>query len=488
MPFLRFISFTSVLKHSFPICLPLHFCIIFQVSRDPRWGRCYESYGEDPDLVRSMTEIIIGLQGQLPEGHTPGVPFIGGQSHVAACAKHFVGDGGTVDGIDENNTIISYDDLVKVHMAPYFDAIEKGVSTVMISYSSWNGQKMHSNEFLITGVLKQQLGFQGFTISDWEGINRITNPPDSDYSYSVLASITAGIDMVMVPYDYQTYLSDLTALISSGKISQDRIDDAVRRILRVKFALGLFEQPLANRSLTSMVGSAEHREIAREAVRKSLVLLQNGKTADAAPFLPLNKNASQILVAGSHANNLGYQCGGWTISWQGDSGETTVGTTILQAITSTVSSSTQVVFEENPDVNFIASNDFAYAIVVVGEPPYAETAGDNMNLTIPAEGLETIKTVCGSSIKCVVILISGRPLVVEPYLPLMDALVAAWLPGTEGQGVADVIFGDYDFHGKLPRTWFKTVDQLPMNVGDAVYDPLFPYGFGLSMNLIAKKV
>eukprot|EP00253_Pinus_taeda_P027492 PITA_27492 len=349
------------------------------VCRDPRWGRCYESYSEDPKIVKAMTKIISGLQGQAP---TKGIPFIAGQSNVAACAKHFVGDGGTTDGINENNTVISYKGLVKIHMAPYFDAIARGVSTIMISYSSWNGLKMHANHFLISQVLKKQLGFK------------------------------------------------------------------------------------------------VHRELAREAVRKSLVLLKNGKSASK-PLLPLNKNAAKILVAGTHADNLGYQCGGWTITWQGLSGNSTKGTTILEAIKSTVSPSTEVVYQENPDAKYVEGQGFSYAIVLVGEAPYAETFGDNLNLTIPLGGADTIKNVCGS-VKCLVILISGRPLVIEPYLPLIDAFVAAWLPGTEGQGVTDVIFGDQGFRGKLSRTWFKRVDQLPMNVGDKHYDPLFPLGFGLT--------
>eukprot|EP00253_Pinus_taeda_P027491 PITA_27491 len=445
------------------------------VCRDPRWGRCYESYSEDPKIVKAMTKIISGLQGQAP---TKGIPFIAGQSNVAACAKHFVGDGGTTDGINENNTVISYKGLVKIHMAPYFDAIARGVSTIMISYSSWNGLKMHANHFLISQVLKKQLGFKGFVISDWQGIDRITSPPGANYSLSVFDGVSAGIDMVMVPFNYTDFISNLTSQVKSGLISMPRINDAVRRILRVKFTMGLFEHPMANPSLVNQLGSKVHRELAREAVRKSLVLLKNGKSASK-PLLPLNKNAAKILVAGTHADNLGYQCGGWTITWQGLSGNSTKGTTILEAIKSTVSPSTEVVYQENPDAKYVEGQGFSYAIVLVGEAPYAETFGDNLNLTIPLGGADTIKNVCGS-VKCLVILISGRPLVIEPYLPLIDAFVAAWLPGTEGQGVTDVIFGDQGFRGKLSRTWFKSVDQLPMNVGDKHYDPLFPLGFGLT--------
>lgn len=448
------------------------------VCRDPRWGRCYESYSEDPTIVKAMTEIIYGLQGQPPANFTKGVPYVAGQSNVVACAKHFVGDGGTTQGVDESNTVTDYKQLVNIHMTPYFDAIAKGVSTIMVSYSSWNGHKMHANRFLISHVLKKQLSFKGFVISDWQGIDRITSPPNANYSLSVLESVGAGIDMVMVPFNFADFINDLTSQVKGGFIPMSRINDAVQRILTVKFTMGLFEHPMGDPSLANQLGSKEHRDLAREAVRKSLVLLKNGKSASQ-PLLPLNKNAPKILVAGTHPDNLGYQCGGWTIEWQGLSGNITIGTTILSAIQSAVSSSTEVVYQQNPDANYVKEQGFSYAIVVVGEPPYTEMFGDNLNLTIPLGGGDTINNVCGS-LKCLVILISGRPLVIEPYLTLVDAFVAAWLPGTEGQGVTDVIFGDYSFQGKLSRTWFKSADQLPMNAGDQHYDPQFPLGFGLT--------
>ncbi|VAI36756.1 unnamed protein product [Triticum turgidum subsp. durum] len=235
--------------------------------------------------------------------------------------------------------------------------------------------------------------------------------------------------MIMVPYAYTEFIDDLTYQVKNNIIPMSRIDDAVYRILRVKFTMGLFESPYADPSLVGELGKQEHRDLAREAVRKSLVLLKNGKSASS-PLLPLPKKAGKILVAGSHADDLGLQCGGWTITWQG------------------------------------------------------QTGNDNLNLTIPAPGPSVIQSVC-KSVNCVVVLISGRPLVVEPYIGAMDAFVAAWLPGSEGQGVADALFGDYGFTGKLARTWFKSVDQLPMNVGDKHYDPLFPFGYGLTTE--AKK-
>lgn len=283
--------------------------------------------------------------------------------------------------------------------------------------------------------------------------------------------------MIMVPENYTDFIGNLTFLVKNNFVPMSRIDDAVKRILRVKFVMGLFEDPMADLSLAKYLGCQEHRELAREAVRKSLVLLKNGKKPDQ-PLLPLPKKARRILVAGTHAENLGYQCGGWTIQWQGVPGNNlTIGTTISKAIMNTVDPSTEVVYQQNPVL--VESSQFDYAIVVVGEPPYAEMYGDSSNLTILDPGPSIIKNVCGI-VKCVVVVISGRPIVIEPYVEKMDALVAAWLPGTEGQGVADVLFGDYGFTGKLARTWFKRVDQLPMNVGDPHYDPLFPFGFGLT--------
>ncbi|KAF8398040.1 hypothetical protein HHK36_016966 [Tetracentron sinense] len=541
--------------------IPYAFAPCIAVCRDPRWGRCYESYSEDHKIVQEMTEIIPGLQGEIPANSRKGVPYLSGKDKVVACAKHYVGDGGTDKGINENNTIVNRHELLSIHMPAYYNSIIKGVSTVMVSYSSVNGEKMHANRDLVTGFLKETLGWDrggrrlspvchpirldsrldnpaldsrlgpwwsssvsglpsdkiseidqpaglvcnsfsietesavctshllfgsagrhgilGFVISDWQGIDRITPSPHSNYTYSIQAGVLAGIDMVMLPYNYTEFIDDLTDLVNKNIIPMSRINDAVKRILRVKFVMGLFENPLADTSFAHKLGCKEHRELAREAVRKSLVLLKNGKSASDPPLLPLPKKAPKILVAGMHADNLGYQCGGWTIEWQGvDGNNLTDGTTILNAIKATVDPTTQVVFNENPDADFVKSGGFSYAIVVVGEHPYAETKGDSLNLTLPDPGPSTITNVCGA-VKCVVIVISGRPVVMEPYVASINSLVAAWLPGSEGQGVADVLFGDYGFTGKLARTWFKTVDQLPMNFGDPHYDPLFSFGFGL---------
>ncbi|CAA0403960.1 unnamed protein product [Arabidopsis thaliana] len=447
------------------------------VCRDPRWGRCYESYSEDHKIVQQMTEIIPGLQGDLPTGQK-GVPFVAGKTKVAACAKHFVGDGGTLRGMNANNTVINTNGLLGIHMPAYHDAVNKGVATVMVSYSSINGLKMHANKKLITGFLKNKLKFRGIVISDYLGVDQINTPLGANYSHSVYAATTAGLDMFMGSSNLTKLIDELTSQVKRKFIPMSRIDDAVKRILRVKFTMGLFENPIADHSLAKKLGSKEHRELAREAVRKSLVLLKNGENADK-PLLPLPKKANKILVAGTHADNLGYQCGGWTITWQGLNGNNlTIGTTIIAAVKKTVDPKTQVIYNQNPDTNFVKAGDFDYAIVAVGEKPYAEGFGDSTNLTISEPGPSTIGNVC-ASVKCVVVVVSGRPVVMQPYISNIDALVAAWLPGTEGQGVADVLFGDYGFTGKLARTWFKTVDQLPMNVGDPHYDPLYPFGFGL---------
>ncbi|KAL8210511.1 hypothetical protein R6Q57_004948 [Mikania cordata] len=459
--------------------IPYTFAPCIAVCRDPRWGRCYESYSEDPKIVKLMTEIIPGLQGDIPTGSRKGVPFVGGQTKVAACAKHYVGDGGTHLGVDEGNTIIDAKGFFSIHMPAYYDSIIKGVATIMTSYSSWNGVKMHKNRYLVTDYLKNTLKFRGFVISDFQGIDRITHPEHANYTYSIIAGMNAGIDLFMVGFNYKDFITQLTYLVKNKFIPMRRVNDAVKRILRVKFSMGLFENPLADYSMAKYLGCQEHRDLAREAVRKTLVLLKNGKSFKE-PLLPLSKKASKILVAGSHADNLGYQCGGWTIQWQGFSGNNiTAGTTILSAVKAAVDPRTQVVYNENPNDKFMKASKFDYAIVVVGENPYAEFFGDSSNLTIPEPGPRTIKRVCGS-VKCVVVLITGRPVVIQPYVETVDALVAAWLPGTEGQGVTDLLFGDYGFTGKLARTWFKSVDQLPMNVGDPHYDPLYPFGFGLT--------
>lgn len=425
------------------------------VARDDRWGRTYESFGEDPDLVSMMTSYIDGLQGD----------DLSAPNTVLATAKHWVGDGGTTGGIDQGNTEVSEQLLRDIHVAPFVEAIARGVGSVMPSYSSWNGEKLHGHEYLLTDVLRYELGFDGFVISDWAAIDQLPG----DYASDVRTSINAGVDMVMVPNDYQLFTATLRAEVDAGNVPLERIDEAVSRILEAKFALGLFDRPLSDRTHIDEIGSQEHREVARQAVRESMVLLQNDGV------LPLSPDVDEVLVAGFNANDIGNQSGGWTITWQGSSGDTTPGTTVLEAIENAVSPSTLVTYNRR------ATGDLSgdVGVVVIGETPYAEGRGDSFDLSVSTRDVEIVNRVC-EAMPCVVILISGRPLLIGEILDVSDAIVAAWLPGTEGAGVADVLFGDFGFTGRLPMTWPRSMEQLPINIGDESYDPLFPVGFGLS--------
>jgi beta-glucosidase len=427
------------------------------VARNERWGRTYESYGEDPEIARAMTTIIPGLQGTS----------LNGPASILATAKHWVGDGGTTGGDDQGDTQISEAELRRLHIPPYVDAIQKGVGSVMISYSSWNGQKLHGHKYLITDVLKGELGFSGLVVSDWAGIDQLPG----DYASDVRTAINAGIDMVMVPHDYKLFTGTLRNEINAGSVPMTRIDDAVRRILTKKFELGLFERPYTDRAYTATIGSAAHRAVARDAVRQSLVLLKNSGN-----ILPLAKNA-KIFVAGKNANDIGNQSGGWTISWQGSSGNITPGTTILQGIRNAVAPGTTVTYSATGR----GATGHDVAVVVLGEKPYAEGQGDKPSyLGLDQDDKNTLSAIKRTGVPMVVILVSGRPMIISNELPGWQALIAAWLPGTEGQGVADVLFGDYKPTGKLPHSWPRAEAQIPINVGDTAYDPLFAYGFGLS--------
>ena len=428
------------------------------VARDERWGRTYESFGEDPALVQSMSTVIDGYQGtDLSAGDS-----------ILATAKHFAGDGGTTDGKDQGNTEATEADFRALFVTPYAAAVKRNVGSIMVSFSSWNGEKMHGNQHLITEVLKGELGFKGFIVSDWAAVKQLKG----DYAAQVSLAINAGIDMVMVPDDYQTFTLVLKNEVNNGNIPLSRIDNAVSRILTKKFELALFENPYADRTYAAQVGSAEHRDLARQAVRESLVLLKNENN-----LLPLSKNLKKIFVAGKNADDLGNQSGGWTLTWQGSSGKITPGTTILDGITAAVSKDTLVRYDRSASS---IDSSFEVAIVVIGETPYAEFKGDARSLELDAIDLNALKNVKAAGVPMVVVLVSGRPLIVTEQLPDWAAFVAAWLPGTEGQGVADVLFGDYNPTGKLPHTWPRSMQQIPINVGDSDYDPLFPFGFGLS--------
>jgi beta-glucosidase len=429
------------------------------VAQDPRWGRTYESFSDNPRLVGQLGAAEVrGLQGKHFEE-----PW-----SVLACAKHFVADGGTQNGVDQGNAVVSEEVLRKIHVAPYREAIKAGVGSVMASYSSWNGVKMHANRHLLTVVLKVELGFKGFVVSDWAAIDQLQH----DYKACIEASINAGLDMVMVPNgpdkpnNYIEFITKLTELVREGRVPMTRIDDAVRRILRVKFGMGAFEQRPLDPALTAAIGSDAHRAVARDCVRQSLVLLRNeGQT------LPLSTNLKRVRLVGKGADDLGMQCGGWTISWQGDLGKVTpAGTTILEAIRQAVNPNCVVAFSQDGS----AAESADVAIVVVGEKPYAEMKGDRADLHLPPEDVALIRKAKQTSARVVTILLSGRPLALGEALEASDAFVAAWLPGTEGQGVADVLFGIWKAGGKLPRAW------LGEGQGMSSAGAVFPSGFGLA--------
>jgi beta-glucosidase len=429
------------------------------VPQDIRWGRTYEGFSEDPKLVRELAgPATRGFQGAALDDPLG----------VLACAKHYVGDGGTAYGsarvgLDQGDTRVDEATLRRIHLPGYITAIEAGVGTIMPSYSSWNGVKCSASKRLLTEILKDELGFQGFLISDYKAIDQLAR----NFKEAIGISINAGMDMGMVPENYREYITGLKELVNEGKVPMSRIDDAVLRILRVKFAMGLMDpkrSQLADRGLWKSFGSPEHRAVARQAVRESLVLLKNEGKA-----LPLSKKAARLHIAGKNADDIGNQCGGWTIDWQGKSGNvTTGGTTILAAIRNSVSKDTKVTFSKDG----AGAEGATVGVVVIGEKPYAEGNGDRASLALAPEDIAAVKTMKAAGIPVVVVLVSGRPMILGDVLNQASAVVAAWLPGSEGQGVADVLFGDYKPTGKLSFTW-------PKAVGKGNADPLFPYAYGL---------
>lgn len=426
------------------------------VPQNERWGRTYEGFGETSEIQKIMSGASIdGLQGS----------DLSNPETILACAKHFVGDGGTINGIDQGNTIVTEQILRELHMAGYIDAINLEVGSIMASYNSWNGVKLHGHDYLLTDVLKNELGFNGFIVSDWKGVDQV----NEDYRDAVKRSINAGIDMVMVPDRYIYFISILKSLVQDNEVSIERIDDAVKRILKQKFLLNLFDEPFTNNSLASSFGSVAHRNIAKQTVRESMVLL-NAKN----DVLPLQKNNKKILVAGKLASDLGAQCGGWTISWQGSNGNITEGTNILTGIQNLAESS-EVIYSENGNYN----NPVDVAVVVIGENPYAEGAGDRVSLNIDMGDINLIKNIKEKGIPVVAVLISGRPMIISEIMPYTDAFIAAWLPGTEGDGIAEILFGDYEPSGKLTHSWPTEMSQIPINYGDINYNPLFEYKHGL---------
>ena len=443
------------------------------VAQDMRWGRAYESYSANPDIVATLSkEMILGLQGHPDLGD-----FLS-QQKIVATAKHFVGDGGTGEGtgteggLDQGDTIISEDDLFNIHAPGYVQALGVGVQTVMASFSSWNGKKMHANKYLLTEVLKGRMGFDGFVIGDWNGHGQIPGCSDA----SCPQAINAGIDMIMVPEVWLKFRNNTMKQVKSGEIPMQRIDDAVRRILRVKFRAGMFEygkpakHQLAGKA--KLIGHPDHRMLARQAVRESLVLLKNNGV------LPVKASAT-VLVAGSGADNAAMQCGGWTVTWQGrdtKASDYAGATTIYAGIEQSIQQGGGKVLTDSEAVADVA-------IIVFGEQPYAEFEGDLKHTDFDLEAnadFKLMQKLESKNIPVVAVFLTGRPLGVDAAIALADAFVVAWLPGSEGAGVADVLIGDpsskirHDFKGRLPFSWPKTGAA-------AGIEPLHEAGFGLTL-------
>lgn len=449
------------------------------VVRDDRWGRTYEGYSEDPEIVRTYAgRMIRGLQG------TPGTATFLDASRVVATAKHFIGDGGTDRGIDRGNTLSPEQALLDIHAQGYLTALSAGAQTVMASYNSWQDWKVHGSQYLLTDVLKTQLGFDGLVVSDWDGIDEVQGCSKDKCAQA----INAGIDLFMVPTQWKTFLENTVEQVRDGEIPEARINDAVTRILRVKLRAGLFEKgqpsarPLSGKR--NLLGATEHRAVARQAVRESLVLLKNRNA-----LLPLYRDIN-VLVAGQGADNIGKQAGGWSITWQGtgNSNADFPGATSVFAGINAVVSAAGGKATLSVDGSYTAKPDVA--IVVFGEEPYAEWHGNIKSIDYDKAGAGAdaalLSRLKAAGIAVVSIFLTGRPLWINPELNASDAFVVAWLPGTEGGGVAEVIFRNaqgethHDFTGKLSFSWPRSVDQPALNRNDPDYDPLFAYGFGLT--------
>ncbi len=445
-----------------------NFAPSLDLPTDIRWGRVYEAFSSDSILT-----------GELGAAYVRGAQGTNAAPLILATPKHYLGAGSmqwdTSSNpnfrIDQGVTPQDEHALRTAYLSPFQKAIESGAQSIMLGLNSWGDTKLSASRYLVTDVLKGELGFEGFVVSDWYAVYEIS---DSKY-FSAVTAINAGVDMVMLPFEYQLFVSDVTRAVARGDITEERIDDAVRRILRAKFSLNLFS-PTETRPL-SVIGSAEHRTLAREAVAQSLVILKNNDV------LPVSRNARKIRVAGSAADNIGIQAGAWTVEWQGIDGNWLPGATSILAGLREAAPHTPI--EYSIDGIFVDKDIADVGIAIVGEKPYAEGWGDNPEPRISVEDLETIERLKASSRHVVVILISGRPLIVTDELAKWDAFIAAWLPGSEGSGVADVLFGDVTSTATLPLTWPRTAEQLPLTITGRTRDgttPLFPRGFGLSAN------
>jgi beta-glucosidase len=439
---------------------------VIAVPQDIRWGRTFEGYSENTDLVSKLgTACVQGFQGSS----------LSAPDTAAATLKHFIGDGGTAWGtgnqqagylIDQGVDQMDEATLLKLFLPPYQAAIKAGARIVMATYSSTTAGKVHGDKHLITDILKTQLGFTGFVVSDWGAVDQVV---PNDYSASVAQSINAGIDMAMVPTDYVRFITTMTSLVQAGTIPQSRIDDAVTRILRVKFEMGLFENPMPAAGKTSDVGSAADRAIASQAVSESATLLKTSSGA-----LPIAAAGQKVLLSGPGADDIGIQSGGWTISWQGSAGDITTGTTLKDALSAKLSGN--LTYDSNG--SFPAGTRADVGVVVVAERPYAEGVGDSATLTLPAEDIALVAKMRPLVNKLVVVVMSGRPMLLDD-LSSADAIVAAWLPGTEGEGLADVLLGAKPFTGTTPYTWPKTVTDAPRTGKTTCQGAVYSVGYGL---------
>jgi beta-glucosidase len=411
------------------------------VVQDTRWGRVYETFGSEVKNVSSLGDAALrGLQTSST-----------GYLQTLGTLKHFVGLGAMEWGtsinpdfkIDQGNVALDEKTLRAEHLVPFQKALSSGARVVMAGLNTWNGQKTAANTYLLTDVLKTELGFSGFVVSDWYGVYEISK---NQYDATVKA-VNAGVDMVMLPFDYKTFMSNMEKAIQNGDISAARLDDAVKRILTVKFEAGLFDRPDPSEANLSVIGSDTHRELAREAVRASQVILKNTNRV-----IPVSPTTKKILVAGSSADNIGRQSGAWTVEWQGIDGNWIPGTSILAGIRQAVSETTEVVYSKDGKFS-LEENKADIGIAIVGEKPYAEGWGDDPHPALSPEDLETIRKVKAQSKKVIVIIVSGRPLDISAYVKDWDGVIAAWLPGSEGEGVADTLFGAYPFTGTLPLEW-----------------------------------
>jgi beta-glucosidase len=439
-------------------------------GRDPRWGRTYETFSEDPTLSATLGAAAIrGYQGNRL-GSDP--------LHVIACAKHYAGDGATsfgtshMDGGVLDRGDVRLDDAAfrALAIAPYRAAIAAGVGTVMVSFSAHNGVPMHANKRLVTDVLKGELGFAGLVVSDWSGLREMPGT----YYEQVVASVNAGIDITMDaehPGDWREFLDTLSNAVAKGDVTMARVDDAVTRILGVKCEAGLFDKAPTDRKLTALVGSAEHHALARKAARASMVLLRNEGA-----LLPLQKTA-RVVVMGSGADSLTRQAGGWTLAWQGAADKPFPGTTVLQGIRAALGDPARTIHRKTGELIDPRSADVA--VLVASEPPYAEWFGDSRDLALPAADLAALDALARVKLPTVVVLLTGRPVIVEPHLGKARAWLAAWLPGSEGGAVADVLFGDAPPTGKLAHAWLRRVEDLPARTNEPLAHPLFPFGHGL---------